>query len=114
MRLEQGDRLGARTSAGAPLAAAERPDRGDGARVELDALGCPVALHEPASKPGGHRRDGSPLLVSVGTPVAQAAQRAMARPAERRFAPLVCIDDTGRYVGLVPLDAVVHHLTRTT
>ena len=121
LRLVDADRIDALATTGTPLGAGERPGLSDGPRVELDARGCPVALFVPRQRDGGpadlvagHRRDDAPLLVHAQTPVAVAAQRAMSRPADRRFAPLVCIDDTGRYVGVVPLDVVVHSLTRDT
>ncbi len=52
------------------------------------------------------------LLVNLATPVAEAARRAIARPARTRFDPLVCIDDLGRYVGIVRMERLVDALSR--
>jgi EAL domain-containing protein (putative c-di-GMP-specific phosphodiesterase class I) len=50
------------------------------------------------------------LQVNVDTPVSQAAQRALTRAPERRFRPLVCTDDAGRFVGMVRMERVVGFL----
>jgi CBS domain-containing protein len=42
--------------------------------------------------------------------VARAARHAIARIPEQRFGPLVCVDDDGRFVGVVPLEQVVSYL----
>jgi EAL domain-containing protein (putative c-di-GMP-specific phosphodiesterase class I) len=55
-------------------------------------------------------RDSS-LQVSVDTPVAEAAQRAITRPREHHFHPIVCTDDVGRFVGLVRMERVVEFLS---
>ena len=41
---------------------------------------------------------------SIDTAVPDAIQRAIVRTKEQRFHPLVCIDDAGRYVGIVRMD----------
>ncbi|NHC15310.1 EAL domain-containing protein, partial [Motilibacter sp. E257] len=71
---------------------------------------CPEALYLPlrrASDPHGYRGPDAMLRVNALTPLGDAALRAVSRPADRRFDPLVCVDDTGRYVGVVLLDAIV-------
>ncbi|SHG20439.1 EAL domain, c-di-GMP-specific phosphodiesterase class I (or its enzymatically inactive variant) [Jatrophihabitans endophyticus] len=54
------------------------------------------------------------LVVDVDSPVADAVARAMLRPRAGRFAPLACVDDAGRFVGIVRLERVLAHLTRAT
>ena len=54
----------------------------------------------------------SGLKVNVDTPATDAVQRAIVRSSSHRFAPLVCIDDAGRYVGVVRMERLVEHLTR--
>jgi hypothetical protein len=34
----------------------------------------------------------------------------MARPAPDRFDPLICVDDRGRYLGVVRIEQLVHRL----
>ncbi|MDP9400538.1 MAG: hypothetical protein M3P39_06255 [Actinomycetota bacterium] len=46
-------------------------------------------------------------------PLAAVAQRAMTRPRAQRFELLVGIDDQGRYLGLLPIEQLVHGLART-
>jgi EAL domain-containing protein (putative c-di-GMP-specific phosphodiesterase class I) len=43
-----------------------------------------------------------------------AAQRALLRPAERRFDPLVCRDANGEHAGVVPFEHLVEALVRAT
>ena len=50
------------------------------------------------------------MLVTVDMPVAAVSRRAMTRPPARRFDPLVCWDDSGRYAGLVRMERVVDAL----
>jgi EAL domain-containing protein (putative c-di-GMP-specific phosphodiesterase class I) len=54
------------------------------------------------------------LRLNVDTPVAEAVQRALVRAAAHRFSPLVCIDDAGRYVGIVRMERLVDLLARPT
>jgi len=53
-------------------------------------------------------RDG--LRVNVDAAIADAAQRALTRPRGERFAPLVCTDNAGRYVGVVRMERVLDRL----
>ena len=46
--------------------------------------------------------------------LAAAAQRALLRPPERRFDPLVCCDAGGDYAGVVPFERLVEALARAT
>jgi EAL domain-containing protein (putative c-di-GMP-specific phosphodiesterase class I) len=76
--------------------------------VVLSAHGRPVATLEAAGLLTSVRD--SSLQVSVDTPVTEAAHRAINRPREHRFHPLVCTDDAGRFVGLVRMERVVEFL----
>lgn len=58
-----------------------------------------------------HAMRDSGLRVNIDTPVAEAVQRAMVRAPGQRFAPLVCIDDAGRYLGVVRMERLVDVLT---
>ena len=102
--VRSGDPAGdpAALTAGAALLAA---DPGLDLVVAVDDLGCPVYLLRP-----GHRDTepaGDVQLVPVSLRVRPSAQlvdvvtRAMTRVAPRRFDPVLCVDDTGRLIGLV-------------
>lgn len=79
-----------------------------------------VALVDHSGRPSGlvrrtdHDRGDGPvrdlMLVRPDMPLAAVCRRAMSRPAARRFDPLVCWDDAGRYAGLVRIERVVDAL----
>jgi hypothetical protein len=79
-----------------------------------------VALVDRDGRPTGidrrsdHARGDGPvrnlMLVTVDMPLAGVSRRAMTRPPERRFDPLVCWDQTGRYAGLVRMERLVDAL----
>jgi hypothetical protein len=79
-----------------------------------------VALVDSAGRPSGlvrriDQERGAPpvrtlMLVTSDMPLAAVTRRAMARPAERRFDPLVCWDDSGRYAGLIRIERVLEEL----
>lgn len=50
------------------------------------------------------------MLVTREMPLAAVSRRAMARPAARRFDPLMCCDEAGRYAGLVRIERIVDAL----
>ncbi len=79
-----------------------------GAHVAVvDARGRPVGLLAPGDDPALPR----PALRAQGQEDAAAvARRAMARAPAARFDPVICCDERGRYVGLVPVDALVGDL----
>lgn len=52
----------------------------------------------------------APLRVEPECLVSEVARRAMTRPADHRFDPVVCCDENGRYVGLVPVERLVEEL----
>jgi EAL domain-containing protein (putative c-di-GMP-specific phosphodiesterase class I) len=51
------------------------------------------------------------MRIHVDTPVPEAAERAMTRPVRQRFAPLMCVDDIGQFVGVVRMERVLTYLT---
>ena len=79
-----------------------------------------IALVDPAGRPSGvvrredHVRRNGPvrslMLVTKEMPLAAVSRRAMGRPAARRFDPLMCCDDAGRYAGLVRIERIVDAL----
>jgi EAL domain-containing protein (putative c-di-GMP-specific phosphodiesterase class I) len=79
-----------------------------------------IALVDQQGRPSGivsresHvRRDGpvrSLMLVTKEMPLAAVSRRAMGRPPARRFDPLMCCDDAGRYAGLVRIERIVDAL----
>jgi EAL domain-containing protein (putative c-di-GMP-specific phosphodiesterase class I) len=78
--------------------------------VLLDDRGRPDATVDS----GGivHAMRDSGLRVNVDTPVTEVLQRAIVRAPGQRFHPLVCIDDAGRYVGIVRMERLVDTLCR--
>ncbi len=79
-----------------------------------------IALVDHDGRPSGlvrradHARGAGPvrnlMMVTVDMPLAAVTRRAMTRPADRRFDPLVCWDQAGRYAGLVRMERVVEAL----
>ena len=79
-----------------------------------------IALVDQSGRPSGvvtrqgHvRRDGpirSLMVVTKDMPLAAVSRRAMGRPVTRRFDPLMCCDDSGRYAGLVRIERIVDAL----
>lgn len=76
--------------------------------VVLDGHGRPVATVEARGLLPSVRD--TSLHVSVDTPIAEAAQRAIKRPGGHHFHPIVCTDDSGRFVGLVHMERVLEFL----
>jgi EAL domain-containing protein (putative c-di-GMP-specific phosphodiesterase class I) len=75
--------------------------------VVIDEAQHPVALLHHAN--GGYEPV-EVLAVNVDTSVTDAVSRAMARPADRRFSPICCTDDAGRFVGILRMERLVAHL----
>ena len=79
-----------------------------------------IALVDGQGRPSGlvrredHVRHDGPvrslMLVTRDMPLAAVGRRAMARPAARRFDPLMCCDESGRYAGLVRIERIVDAL----
>lgn len=79
--------------------------------VVLTADGCPSGVVDrPAHERGTLPR--RPLCVLGAMSVTDAARRAMARPLQTRFDPVVCVDPRGAYAGIVPIDLMVAALVR--
>ncbi|MEA2466055.1 MAG: hypothetical protein QOJ57_181 [Thermoleophilaceae bacterium] len=77
----------------------------------LDAGKRPVAIVPRKGFFGGAARDRTPMRVELGESITGVARRAMTRPFEERFDPVVCCDPRGRYVGLVQVERLVDGLT---
>jgi EAL domain-containing protein (putative c-di-GMP-specific phosphodiesterase class I) len=84
---------------------------GSSAAVVVDDDGRPFGLLVRAMD-GAWALKRRPLCVDSGEPVAPVAQRAMARPPEERFDPIVSCDETGRYMGLIAVEELVQQLSR--
>ena len=78
--------------------------------VVLDHHRRPTALLEQSS--AGTWVTGPVLAVDIGTPVADAVERAMARPRDVRFTPLACTDEAGRFLGVLRIERLMAHLTQ--
>ncbi|WP_380155377.1 EAL domain-containing protein [Kineococcus gynurae] len=73
--------------------------------VVLDDRDVPVAVVLPDVT--GSRAVTELTCVDPGTRVGDVAVRAVSRPTGRRFDPVVCTDETGRFVGLVGVEDLV-------
>jgi EAL domain-containing protein (putative c-di-GMP-specific phosphodiesterase class I) len=71
----------------------------------LDAGGRAVALGLLAHGEAVERRGVTAVLAT--TPVMELLQRAMTRPRLSRFDPVVCCDESGRYLGLVRIERLI-------
>jgi EAL domain-containing protein (putative c-di-GMP-specific phosphodiesterase class I) len=98
------------TSTGGEAALAAFADDRVDTVVLLDDRGRPEASMDIGGMVHAMRDSG--LRVNVDTPVAEALQRAIVRARVQRFHPLVCIDDAGRYVGIVRMERLVDTLCR--
>lgn len=81
--------------------------------LEDDSTLPPLVLdaHEhPARWDGVEDEIARPLIAKASTPIRHIARRAMTRPPESRFLPIVCTDDAGCYVGLVRIERLVDRL----
>jgi len=78
--------------------------------VLLDDTGRPSATMDLSGLVHAMRDSG--LRVNIDTPVAEVLQRAIVRAPAQRFAPLVCIDDAGRYLGIVRMERLIDVQTR--
>lgn len=70
------------------------------------------AEQRPVSWMGaGASRATRPLTAKSHTPLKALAKRAIARPEASRFLPVVCVDDDGRYLGVVRIEQVIAWFT---
>jgi hypothetical protein len=69
--------------------------------VEVDADGAPVALLVPGGPSGSTWRRPITLSVLPTEGVGRAVRLTMSRPAEHRYDPVLCTDETGRPLGLL-------------
>ena len=72
----------------------------------LDAEQRPVSWTGPGSS-----RATRPLTARTHTPLRALAKRAMARGEASRFLPIVCVDEDGRYLGVIRIEQIVAWLT---
>ncbi|WP_322794985.1 EAL domain-containing protein [Tepidiforma sp.] len=82
---------------------------------EADGSSATAVLVDHHSRPAPvvHQERRFPALcVTPSCALADVAPRAMARPADERFAPLVVVDDLGRPVGIARLERIVEALAR--
>jgi len=59
----------------------------------------------------GASRAARPLTARSHTPLKALAKRAMARPEASRFLPVVCVDEEGRYLGVVRIEQIIAWFT---
>jgi EAL domain-containing protein (putative c-di-GMP-specific phosphodiesterase class I) len=90
-----------------PQQAAALPDDVDQV-VQVDDGERPVAVLRRAS--GWQPADEAPLCVQAVATAAEAALRAIARPKAERFAPVVCCDADGRYLGVIEVERLIEAL----
>jgi hypothetical protein len=79
-----------------------------------------IALVDQQGRPSGvvsregHLRREAPvrslMVVTRDMPLAAVSRRAMGRPTARRFDPLLCCDESGRYAGLVRIERIIDAL----
>jgi EAL domain-containing protein (putative c-di-GMP-specific phosphodiesterase class I) len=79
--------------------------RGIEAVVVVDEHDRPVGLIDAKVDSLGVLRPG--MKANVDTPVAEVAARAITRDPVDRFAPVLCTDNAGRYLGIVPMERIV-------
>lgn len=80
--------------------------------VRLDVHAHPAALLLPERRAGevGHRAAAVSLRARPSESVVEIARRAVARPEDVRFDPVVVVDDIGRVLGVVRAERVVARL----
>jgi EAL domain-containing protein (putative c-di-GMP-specific phosphodiesterase class I) len=76
--------------------------------VVVDQDSHPVSLMQQG--PFGEWEPMEVLTVNVDTSVAEAVQRALARPRSTRFSPITCTDAAGRFVGILRIERLMEHL----
>ncbi|MBE7163171.1 MAG: EAL domain-containing protein [Williamsia herbipolensis] len=98
------------TTTNLSAAAAVLPETtGFDAVVVVDEYQRPLSILERGSDTRWEATDA--LAVNVATSVSDAVSRAMLRPRDTRFAPLVCTDDAGSFLGILRIERLMSHLT---
>ncbi|MBE7187791.1 EAL domain-containing protein [Jatrophihabitans endophyticus] len=80
--------------------------------VVVDEHRRPVSMLEHAG--AGTWGSSDVLAVNIDTSLPDAVARAMARGRQVRFSPLVCTDNAGRFLGILPIDRLMSHLAEPT
>lgn len=102
-----------------PVEPVEQGREADAARGEdpesswipvVDAQRRPVGLIERGAAARVGPAGSELLVVAPASTPTEVARRAMLRPRRHRFAPLVCCDARGRYLGLVRIERLVESL----
>jgi EAL domain-containing protein (putative c-di-GMP-specific phosphodiesterase class I) len=100
-----GDQDAARTAVVAAARALLTNDPGRDVVVAVDERNCPVELVRAGLRDGDREAESWVVPVSLrvrpSAALVEVATRAMTRVAARRFDPVVCVDETGRLLGVV-------------
>jgi EAL domain-containing protein (putative c-di-GMP-specific phosphodiesterase class I) len=80
--------------------------------VIIDGQHRPQTVYTPETAHLGLAEAG--LRVNLDTPVSQALVRAITRENPRRYEPLMCTDNAGRFIGVVRMERLIHAAIDTT
>jgi hypothetical protein len=80
--------------------------------VQVDATKRPLGLVHRNDVERESWKPEPTVHVDPSTPARDAAWRAMQRPENTRFAPLICTLPSGAYFGLIPIERIVAFLAR--
>ena len=78
--------------------------------VVLEPSGAPLGFVNRERVERGEQAPRAGLRVKPTSHAAHVARRATTRPPEERFDPMICVDDAGRYVGVVRFERLVEAL----
>ena len=81
--------------------------------VRVDRTSRPIEMRVVGEDGPRLRMEYDLLRVNIATAIADAAVRAMSRPDRFRWDPLVCIDELGRFHGIVPMQRILSSLAQT-
>lgn len=81
--------------------------------VRVDKHGRPIELRIANEDGARLRMEYDFMRVSTDTTVAELAMRVSARPERLRWDPVVCIDELGRFEGIVPVQRILSELGRS-
>lgn len=109
-----GDDAAARTAVVEAARELLSADPGRDVVVAVDERGCPVQLLRAGLRDGDHEGELSAVPVSLRVrpeaALVEVVTRAMTRVAARRFDPVVCVDESGRLLGLVRVERMALRL----